>query len=88
MAEKMSYFTYKGLPLVRCGKQMYYGNMYDDYVVWIEILESKKIGNLEIGTKIRVRKMATDISAENRIVKKAEKENLYDALDIAYAWIK
>ena len=34
MAEdKKSFFTYRGVPLVRKGNLIYFGNMYDDYVV-------------------------------------------------------
>ena len=31
------FFTYKGLPLVRKGKEIYYGNMSDEYVVMIQL---------------------------------------------------
>ncbi|MGN0622377.1 MAG: hypothetical protein ACI4JA_00335 [Oscillospiraceae bacterium] len=91
MAEtKTSFFTYKGVPLVRKGKVIYFGNMYDDYVVMIEILETEKQGDLEVANKVRLRKMATDITLppNEQIVKKAEKSSLYEALDMACAWLK
>ncbi|MCD8094688.1 MAG: hypothetical protein LUE12_00940 [Ruminococcus sp.] len=89
-SEKKGFFTYKGLPLVRSGNIIYFGNMYDEYVVMIEILGTQKQGELEIANKVRIRKMATDITLppQEQIVKKAEKESLYDALDIACAWLK
>ncbi|MGN0595579.1 MAG: hypothetical protein ACI4I6_10500 [Hominimerdicola sp.] len=90
MAEKTTFFTYKGLPLVRKGNQLYFGNMYDEYVVLIEILSSEKVGDLDVANKVRIRKMATDITLppNEQIVKKAEKTSLYEALDIACAWLK
>ena len=36
--EKKAFFTYKGVPLVRKGNNIYFGNMYDEFVVMIEIL--------------------------------------------------
>ena len=35
---KSNFFTYKGLPLVRKGNQLYFGNMYDEFIVEITIL--------------------------------------------------
>ncbi len=88
--EKTAFFTYKGLPLVRKGNQIYFGNMYDEYVVMIEILDTEKVGGLDVANKVRIRKMATDITLppNQQIVKKAEKSSLYEALDIACAWLK
>ena len=91
MAEsKKNFFTYKGMPLVRKGNLIYFGNMYDDYVVMIEILGTQKQGGIDIANKVRIRKMATDptLPPKDQIVKKAEKESLYEALDIACAWLK
>ena len=31
--DSSAFLTYKGRPLVRSGKQIYYGNMYEPYVV-------------------------------------------------------
>ena len=91
MAEdKKSFFSYRGVPLVRKGNLIYFGNMYDDYVVMIEILGTEKQGDLDVANKVRIRKMATDptVPPKDQIVKKAEKESLYEALDIACAWLK
>jgi hypothetical protein len=90
MAEKSSFFTYRGLPLVRKGNLIYFGNMYDDYVVMIEILGTKKQGNLDVASKVRIRKMATDLTLppQEQIKNKAERESLYEALDMACAWLK
>ena len=29
--EKKAFFTYKGVPLVRKGNNIYFGNMYDEF---------------------------------------------------------
>lgn len=84
-----NFFTYKGFPLVRNKDTIYYGNMSDDYVVMIQILEKKKVGDLEVATKSRVYKMSTDFSLppQEAIVKTSDKAGLYEALDIAYIWL-
>lgn len=89
MAEKKEFLSYKGLPLVRKDNTIYYGNMYDDYVVMMDIKDKEKVGDLEVAKKITVYKMATDekLSPMDAIVKKSEKTSLYEALDIAYIWL-
>jgi len=83
------FFSYKGYPLVRNGNTIYYGNMSDEFVVMIQILKTEKLGDLEVATKVKVLRMLTDESlpANERITKSADKEGLYDALDIANAWL-
>lgn len=90
MDNKKSFFTYKGLPLVRKGDLIYFGNMYDDHIVMIEILSKEKQGGIDVANKVRIRKVATDmtLSPQDQIVKNAEKNSLYEALDVACAWLK
>ncbi|MBR3920648.1 MAG: hypothetical protein IKJ47_01780 [Oscillospiraceae bacterium] len=82
-------FTYKGFPLVRKKDELYYGNMSDDFVVMMQVIEKKKVGDMEVATKIKLYKMSTDESktAFERVSKTSEKEGLYAALDVAYAWL-
>ena len=83
--EKKAFFTYKGVPLVRKGN-----NMYDEFVVMIEILSTEKVGGIDVANKVRIRKVATDstLPPNKQIVKVAEKSSLYEALDFACAWLK
>lgn len=85
-----SFFTYKGYPLVRHDNVIYYGNMSDDYVVMLQILQKKKVKDLEIAGKIKVYQMSTDLTLppNKAITKSSEKESLYEALDLANAWLK
>ena len=90
--EKKAFFTYKGVPLVRKGNNIYFGNMYDEFVVMIEILSTEKVGGIDVAIlyKVRIRKVATDstLPPNKQIVKVAEKSSLYEALDFACAWLK
>ena len=47
-------------------------------------------GNLEIASKIKVYQMSTDLTLppNKAITKSSEKESLYEALDLANAWLK
>lgn len=85
-----NFFTYKGYPLVRHENVIYYGNMSDDYVVMLKIMQKKKVHDLEIASKIKVYEMSTDLSLppNEAITKSSEKESLYEALDLANAWLR
>ena len=84
------FLTYKGKPLVRKGKELYYGDMSEPYVVMLNILESKKQGDIETATKVSVQLLATDptVSPAERVVKKSEKDGLYTALDFGCVWLE
>lgn len=85
----MNFFTYKGYPLVRKDKELYFGNMYDEYVVWMQILATRKQQDLDVASKIKIYLMRTDegLTPVEAIVKTSERESLYDALDLAKAWL-
>ncbi|MBR5513972.1 MAG: hypothetical protein IKV85_08330 [Ruminococcus sp.] len=88
MSEKFS--TYKGYPLVRCGKEIYYGYMSDPYVIYIKILAQKEVDGEQMISKVRVMQLDTNESNPLKaVVKNAEREcGLYEALDIADVWLK
>ena len=85
-----NFFCYKGKPLVRCENTLYYGNMFDDYVVKLHIKTSERNNNIDTATKVSVQLISTDsnIDIKDRIIKSVEKENLYFAMDIATAWLE
>lgn len=87
MSEKFS--TYKGYPLVRCGKEIYYGYMSDPYVIWIQILAQKEVDGENMVSKVSVRLIDTnEPNPLKMVVKNAEREcGLYEAVDIADVWL-
>lgn len=88
MSEK--FYTYKGYPLVRNGKMIYYGYMSDPYVIMMQILSTKMIGENEVADKVRVIQMSTDPTLDplKACVKNTEREGgLYEALDLARVWL-
>ncbi len=90
MAKKEEFLTYKGYPLVRNGKTIYYGNSYDKFIIMMQIASTKQLGDTEIADKILIQLLNTDpdISPRQRIVKKSDKKGLYAAMDIATVWLQ
>ena len=90
MAEEKAVLMYKGRPLMRKDNLIYYGSMADSHIVMLQILESKKVNDLDIATRVSVQLQLTDPSARSRdrIVKKSEKDGLYTALDVGCVWLE
>ncbi|PKM62871.1 MAG: hypothetical protein CVU97_03135 [Firmicutes bacterium HGW-Firmicutes-21] len=81
---------YKGKPLVRQGQFLFYGFPDEKYILFMNILESKKVGGVEIATKVLVQIQSTDneVSFNDKIVKQCEKRNFYDAFEIGIIWLE
>lgn len=90
MAETKQFSTYKGKPLVRCGDELYYGNMTDEFVIHLIIKSKKEVNGIEIADKVTVQLLATDpnLSVRRQLVKSSEKEGLFVAMDIGDAWLE
>ena len=89
-AKKDKFLLYKGRPMVRCGKTIYYGNMSDKYVVMLQILSTKPFKDMEVPDRVLVQLMDTDpqVRIRDRIVKKTEKDGLYNAIDVGAIWLE
>lgn len=83
------FLTYKSKPLVRNGNTLYYGNANDKYVIMMQVLATKPVGDVEVASKVSVQLLNTDpdVSPRERIVKSSEKKGLYAAMDIAEVWL-
>ena len=74
--------TYKGRPLVRCGNDIYYGSMKDPFVVYLQVLSTKKENGVDVADKVHIVLLSTDESKPlpERIARQANKVGLYNAL--------
>ncbi|MDR3551844.1 MAG: hypothetical protein P4L75_01855 [Clostridia bacterium] len=88
--KKQNFLMYRNKPLVRCGNILYYGNMSDKYVVMLQIVNQKPFKDTEEAGVVQIQLMATDpdIRARDRIIKKSEKEGLFNAIDIGSIWLE
>ena len=48
MAKKSEFLMYKGKPLVRNGKTIYYGYMSDPYVAILQITSTREVKGVEV----------------------------------------
>ena len=82
--------TYKGHPLRRKDNLIYYGSMADKYIIVLQILASQKEGDMDVASKVSVQLQLTDpdLKSRDRVVKKSEKSNLYDAMDVGAIWLE
>ena len=90
MAEEKSVLMYKNRPLMRKDNMIYYGSMADCHIVMLQILETKKVNDLDVATRVSVQLQLTDpsVRSRDRIVKKSEKDGLYTALDVGCVWLE
>jgi len=81
--------SYKGHPLRRKDNLIYYGTMAEKYIIMLQILSTKKVGDLEMADKVAVQLQLTDpdLKSRDRVVKKSEKDSLYAAMDVATVWL-
>ena len=56
MADEQKVLMYKGRPLMRKDNLIYYGSMADSHIVMLQILETKKIGDMaeEYGVQMNI----------------------------------
>ncbi len=82
--------TYKGRPLVRSGNVLYYGDMSEKCVIVLQVLTTKKVGDMDVADKIQIQLLLTDpeVRMKDRILKKSEKNGLYNAMDIGSIWLE
>jgi len=80
---------YKGHPLQRKDNIIYYGSFADKYIIMLQILDTKKVKDMDVATKVSVQLQLTDpsVRSRDRIVRKTEKESLYAAMDLATVWL-
>ena len=90
MADEKKVLMYKGHPLMRKDNLVYYGSMADSHIVMMQILETKKVNDTDIATRVSVQLQLTDPTARSRdrIVKKSEKDGFYAALDVGSVWLE
>ena len=88
--EKSKFLMYKGHPLVRSGNTIYYGSLANKCVVMMQVLTTKQVGDMTIADKIQLQLLSTDeeLRMKDRILKKSEKNGLYNAMDVGSIWLE
>ena len=90
MASEKIPLSYKGHPLRRKDNLIYYGTMAEKYIIMLQVLDTKKVDDMDVATKVSVQLQLTDpdLKSRDRVVKKSEKDSLYAAIDVASVWLE
>ena len=88
MSAEQTIFTYKGKPMVRRGDTIYYGDMNEKYIIVFTIKSKKKVGDLEIADNVSIDLCTNRGTGKEKVIKKANRESLFEAIDIAEFWLE
>ena len=90
MASEKIPLSYQGHPLRRKDNLIYYGTMAEKYIIMLQVLDTKKVDDMDVATKVSVQLQLTDpdLKSRDRVVKKSEKDSLYAAMDVASVWLE
>ena len=78
------YLEYKGLPLVREGDTICYGDMEDKCILILEIMSYKKEGDKELPNDVLIQ--VVDPKNQNKIFRQGTKQGLYEAFSLGLVW--
>lgn len=85
--EQPSVLKYNGRCMLRKGNEIYYGNPEDKYVALFRIMQTEKLKDLDIATKVVI-ELRTNEGENSKLIKQAERDGLYKALDIGIFWLE
>jgi hypothetical protein len=99
MATTAKTLMYRGRPLRRKDNIIYYGSMSDKYIIMMQVLSTKTVAPAEgsekseplsVADRVSIQLQLTDpdVKSRDRVVKKAERTGLYDAMDVAAIWLE
>ncbi|MEG1104125.1 MAG: hypothetical protein RSD78_04690, partial [Oscillospiraceae bacterium] len=73
-----------------CKNDVYYGSLSDPYVIFMQILTTKKEGDKELADRIHITLLSTDSTKSpiDRMVRQTDKHGLFSALDFACIWLE
>lgn len=78
--------TYNGKLLLRKGNEIYYGTPDGKYMVIFKVLESEKLQDLDVATRVSI-ELRTNEAENSQIMRQAERDSLYKAFDIGFYWL-
>ena len=84
------FLMYKGRPLVREGNTIIYGNLDDEYVLRLIIMNEKEFRGRSVPYKIiiQITKTDKDLSDGERIVKQELKSGFAEAFGLGIVWLE
>ena len=88
MAELVSgkYLEYKGKPLVREGDTICYGDMNDKFILVLEIMSYKTVGDMQVPDTIFIQ--VSNPKNQTEIYRQGSKNGLYEAMSMGLIWLE
>ncbi len=90
MAKKVKdMLIYKGKPLLREDDKLYYGDFSENFITVFTITQKSKLKDLDVASKVTIElleKRGADIKSAH-LIKKAERNSLFEAMDIGCFWL-
>ena len=80
------YLEYKGLPLVREGDTLCYGDMDGKCILILEIMSYKKEGDKELPDDIIIQ--VVNPKNQNKILRHGQAKGLYEAFSLGFVWFE
>lgn len=92
MAEKkkQKLLMYKGKPLVRKGDLIFYGLPEDKYIIMFTLSDFKEVKDLKVAKHVVIELQQNQeyMNKKNKVIKKAERDGLWSAIDIGAFWLQ
>ena len=85
--EEQKITLFKNKPLVKQGNKIYLGYNDEGFMIEMDILETVKEGDIEVAKNVLIQLIDNSKAGRDRIVRKAERENMAKAMDIAGFWL-
>ena len=86
-AEEKKVTLYKNKPLVKQGNTVYLGYRDEEFMIEMQILDTATENGVEIAKNILIQLVDNTKAGRDRVVRKAERENMAKAMDIAGFWL-
>ena len=78
---------FKNKPLVRQGNKIYLGYSDESHMVEMDVLDTETVNGVEVAKNVLIQLIDNSKAGRDRIVRKAERENMAKAMDIAGFWL-
>ncbi len=75
---------------MRCKNDIYYGDLSDPFVIFMQVLTTKEENGVQMADRIHVTLLSTDTTKSpiERMKRQSDKNGLWSALEIGCIWLE